>query len=666
MMSRLESLKQLVFESDNKACFIERERILARLKKEMSSYGGRDKYALIVSKLLAEVSTPVLDIDYFAGRVVEALPDENLNAPNYLFCAKGHMSFDYEKILKIGFKGILEEIQANAEVKGDGESLSFAKNAEIVVTAIRDFALRYAKTAREKGFTEMANALENVPFAPAYDFYSALQSVWLVHMIASCYVGERDYAFGRFDEYMYPYYEKALKDGKTEKELTELLAGFLIKTNEICGRTTHNYQSKPILCQASKQYINIGGETPNAFSSVVLDAAKLCNMAQPQIVVLLKPDADPVFTKNVFEALSVLTDKINLYNYDLILECLLKKGIERDVAKEFTYSACCTFDLNYHSRRQEYFVPVPQIFLSVTENSSYSSISEILADFKLALQKDMQNYADIQQRGYDGYRDFVLDGILLSDSATECRYPTDGNSKYNILNLFCPGVATIGDSLMAIDKLVFQSKRYSYDEFISILKNDYKGYETLRQEILDYTRFGNDSENDEYAVLAGNTFLDAVDALTLKKNFYAIGGFYSLERDNVWAEDIGATADGRKSGSPFSENQSPTYGAEKSGLLASLNSISKLPFYRTATGGLNIKFAQKQSGEVLQSIIEGYFRQGGLHVGITVVDRETLEDAMLHPEKYQSLTVRVYGFSEYFVSLPKWQQLAILNRTVYE
>lgn len=69
---------------------------------------------------------------------------------------------------------------------------------------------------------------------------------------------------------------------------------------------------------------------------------------------------------------------------------------------------------------------------------------------------------------------------------------------------------------------------------------------------------------------------------------------------------------------------------------------------------------------MLQDLVEGYFKQGGLHIGITVVDREMLEDAMVHPEKYQSLTVRVYGFSEYFVCLPKWQQLAILNRTVYE
>ena len=70
----------------------------------------------------------------------------------------------------------------------------------------------------------MAEALRVVPYEPAYDFYSALQGIWILHMILSCYIGSRDYAFGNFDKYMLPFYEKALADGKTETELTELLA----------------------------------------------------------------------------------------------------------------------------------------------------------------------------------------------------------------------------------------------------------------------------------------------------------------------------------------------------------------------------------------------------------------------------------------------------------
>ena len=667
-ISRLEYLKKQIFESDNHACFLERERILNRLNIEMADYNEPDRYAKIFATLLSEVSTPVDKHDYLVGRVVEGTPDDGMKAPSDALRSTGHMSFDYEKILRVGLQGILEEIQHNASQKGDEESLSFARNAEIVIVAIRDYANRYANEAEAHGITAAAKALRIVPFLPAYDFYSALQGLWLLHMIASCYVGARDYAFGRFDQYMLPFYENAVNQAPTKEEICELLAGFFIKTNEICGRATFNHSVKPISCNASKQYVNIGGEAPNEFSSIVLEAAMLSNMAQPQIVVLLKPDADQTFTQNVFEALSVLTDKMNIYNYDLVVNSLINKGIEESVAKAFTYSACCTLDLNHHSFRREHYVRAPHIFLSALNSGEYASLPEVLSAFKALLKTDMQNYANMEQTPYDKEKQrkmFVLDSILLSDCATECHYAGNGNDKYNLLNLFCPGIATIGDSLMVLDKLVFQEKRYRYTEFVEILSNDFSSNENLRNDILTYTKFGNDTDADQYAIMAGNAFLDAVDSLILKDNFYAVGSFYSLERENSSCAHLGATPDGRKSGTPFSENQSPTYGADKAGITALLKSVAKLPFSRSGAGGLNLTFSKSISPNVLKALVVSYFQLGGIHVGISVINSAMLSDAMINPEKYQSLTVRLYGFSEYFVSLPKWQQLAVLNRTEY-
>ncbi len=219
---------------------------------------------------------------------------------------------------------------------------------------------------------------------------------------------------------------------------------------------------------------------------------------------------------------------------------------------------------------------------------------------------------------------------------------------------------------MVIDKLVFKEKRYTYTEFMDIVKNNFENNEELRQEILGYTKFGNDTENDKYTALAGKTFLDAADSVKLKDNHYIASGFYSLERDNVWANKLGATPDGRKSGQPFSENQSPTYGADRNGITALLKSISKLPLDRTVTGGLNLTFSQRMSPEILQALVVSYFNMGGFHIGISIIDRAMLKDAMQNPDKYKTLTVRLYGFSEYFTSLPEWQQIAVLNRTEYK
>ncbi|MDY3303328.1 MAG: pyruvate formate lyase family protein, partial [Clostridia bacterium] len=408
-------------------------------------------------------------------------------------------------------------------------------------------------------------------------------------------------------------------------------------------------------------------ENPNEFSKLVLKSAVMNNMAQPQITVLLKPEASEEFTKEVFAAMNKLVDKLHIYNYDLIVNALIKKGISPEDAKKFTFSACCTFDLNYYSYRLEYYTPTLQIFLDVINSKEYSDLEHLAKDLTAALKNDIQNDIENKEKGFSdkeyARKCFMLDCLLHTDTAYKGIYPCDGNSKYKIFNVFCPGVATLGDSLMVLDKLVFKEKRFSYNEFVEILNNNYENQEELRREILNYTRFGNDSDADEYTVIAANSFLDAVDELELKENYYAIGGFYSLERDNTWT--VRATPDGRKDGEPFSENQSPTYGADKNGITALLKSLSKLPFERTVTGGLNLTFSQNVSADILKALAVSYFKLGGLHIGISVINAETLKDAMKNPDKYKSLTVRLYGFSEYFVSLPKWQQMAVLKRTQY-
>lgn len=658
--------KALVFNGSNQHCFIERDRILAELAVDMADYGEPDRYARILSGLLDRVSTPLYDSDTFAGRVVEGPRCEGIPSPSDLLGSVGHLSPDYARVLKLGLSGILAEMKAVAQ---DTQQKQFVKNAEIVTNAIRRYCLRYAAVAKAAGRERMAQALETVPYAPAYDFYSALQGIWILHMIAGCYVGARDYAFGRFDAYMFPFYEAALASGETEQELTETLAGFFIKCNEICGTATHNYACKPIPSQAAKQYVNLGGETPNAFSSVILRAATLNMMPQPEITVLLKPDADPLFTDNVFSAMAELTDKLHVYNYDLIVGGLLKKGIPADVAKNFTYSACSTFDLDYHTFRREYYIPAPGIFLDTMRKRDYASVEDLLSTFSADLCADMQRYADQQQKPWEDdasmRKCFVLDSLLLTDSAKKCRYPADSTSDYNVLNFFFPGIATLGDSIAALDRLVFREKRYTYAQFSAIVQNDYRGEEKLRREILGFTRFGNDTEVDAYAAMVGDAFIAAVDKLKLKPNYFAIPGFYSLERENTWAAYTGATPDGRLAKTPFSENQSPVYGADTHGITALLKSLAKLPFDKTQTGGLNLTFAQAVTADTLKALILTYFELGGLHVGISVLNKETLKKAMREPEKYRSLTVRLYGFSELFVSLPTWQQIAVLNRTAY-
>ena len=659
---RIAALTERVFAGDNQACFIEREHFLNSIRAERNKANDPKVFA----RLLEYVSAPVSEYDMFVGNAVEARPDFEGECPSHLISSLGHMNPNYGKLLKLGYKGILAEIEANAQKIGTEEAKTYAENSKIVVDAIHKFALKYAESAKTAGNIKAYNALLKVPFEPAYDMFSALQSIWLVHFISSCYVGSRDYAFGYMDEYLYPFYLDEKKNGTTDTEIIEMLSGFYIKTNEICGRTTHNYRQKPVLCHSAKQYLLLDGGKANELTELMLEAVKFNSLAQPETNVILAKNSSEDFKNKVFEAMSVLTDKLQVYNYDLLYNCLKEKGLPEHVASRPAYSACCTFDLNYHSVREEYYLPDVQIFTNVLYNNEFSSKEEF---FKVYDQAITENYtaqlaAERENKKMWQRREaFFMDALLIGNCNDLCSYPPN-TLDYRSKTVFITGIATLGDSLCVLDKLVFSGKM-EYGKFIEMLKADFVGYEDEYKEIKEIVKFGNDDQNDAYTREMGEHLINALLNAKHESNEYIIPGFYSLTRENDDRGGIPATPDGRRAGEPYSENQSPTYGADKCGITALLNSVSKLPFNKAIGGGLNLTFSQSQRPEILKALITTYFEKGGLHSGMTVLNKEELVDAMAHPEKYPALMVRLYGFSEYFISLPEWQQIAVINRTAY-
>ena len=663
-LQKIERLKDLVFEQQNDHCFIERESFLNALPS--CEVHPTDYYANILSDMLDYVSTPVDANDIFVGRVLENAPRKEWDAcPNRTLFAKAHLTPDYKRLLTLGYRGILEQIKANAKSIGTETASVYAQNAETVVNAIHRFALRYSDAAKACGNLRAAEALSRVPYEPAYDLYSCLQGMWLVHMIASCYVGGRDYAFGYMDEYLYPYYLKEKENGATDREISEMFAGFFVKCNEICGRHPHNYRQKPVLSQASKQYVLLDGGRANALSEVILDAAVINSMVQPQFTVVLAKDAPDAFRGKVFKTMATLVDKLHVYRFESIRDFLFSKGLPESVALRPGFSACCTSDIYLHSCREEFYLPTVQLFCKTLFENEFSDKESLLKAFSAAVTKECEAYL-VETRAPE--RDwircvFVMDSLLLSTCNEVCDYIPYG-LKYRGKNIFLPGIATLGDSLCALDQLVFQGD-IPYSRFVKMLQDDFVGYADADERIAALPRFGNDNDEDHYTVEMANLLIDAVENANHTEQEILLPSLYSLERENSWAETVPATPDGRRAGSPFSENQSPVYGADKKGITAMLNSLAKLPFDRTPAGGLNLTFSSSVDPKILEALVTTYFQKGGLHVGMTVLNRETLQDAMKHPEKYKTLTVRMYGFSEYFVNLAEWQQLAVLNRTVY-
>ena len=232
------------------------------------------------------------------------------------------------------------------------------------------------------------------------------------------------------------------------------------------------------------------------------------------------------------------------------------------------------------------------------------------------------------------------------------------------------GIATVADSLAAIEKCVYRDRICTLTELRDAMQADFAGYEVLQAQLIACPKYGNDDDFvDKYAIW----YVKRLDELFAPFRTRDGGPFYTAIASNtqsVYAGmGIGATPDGRHAKVPLSDAASPTYGMDKNGPTATFLSMCK-PDYRLVSCGtvLNQKYTPDMlrdpvKRQALVAAIEVYFDRGGQEVQINCVSKEMLRDAMAHPEKYQNLVVRVSGFSAYFTNLDRAVQEDILHRT---
>jgi pyruvate-formate lyase len=274
-------------------------------------------------------------------------------------------------------------------------------------------------------------------------------------------------------------------------------------------------------------------------------------------------------------------------------------------------------------------------------------------------------------RAHAERRPIPLASSLTDDCLERGLDLTAGGARYNFTGVQGVGTASVGDSLAAIDRLVFREKRITIGELLAALDSDFAGQEPLRQMLLNKVpKYGNDDDDvDHFARLAAEIYCRAVEKHPNFRGGWYSPGMYSVTMHIVFGLMVGATPDGRRARQPLSQGISPANGRDGHGPTAALKSAAKLNHTLISNGlALNQMLslgatARERAPDVLGGLVGAYFDLGGQHLQWNIVDRATLIAAQQDPESYRGLIVRVSGYSALFTDLNRFVQDELIART---
>lgn len=564
-------------------------------------------------------------------------------------------------------------------------------------------ALRLAKKEkgpeRKKELEKIAEVCRRVPAHAPRNFWEALQYYWFVHLgVIIEYNTWDSFNPGRLDQHLYPFYEKGLRGKSLTKERArELLQAFWIKFN--------NQPAPPkvgVTAQESGTYtdfalINTGGVKPdgsdavNDLSFLILDVVEEMRILQPSSMVQISKKNPDRFLKRALKIVKTGFGQPSVFNTDAIVQELVRMGKSVEDAREGGASGCVETGAfgkeNYNLTGYFNLTKVLEITLDngrdhrtgkriglQTGNpEKFSTYEELFEAFK----KQLRHFVEIKVKGnniierlYAEYLPSPFLSILIDDCIAKGKDYHDGGARYNTSYIQGVGLGTMTDTLTSIKYNVFDKKQVNMRQMLRALKNNFQGYEPLRQRFLNKTpKYGNDDDYaDEVMKSIFEAYFEAVDGRPNTK-----GGHYRINLlpttvHVYFGNVVGATADGRLASEPLSEGVSPVQGADRHGPTAVFKSTAKMDHVRTGGTLLNQKFtphllADEDGIDKLSHLVRGYFKMDGHHVQFNVVSADTLREAQKHPEKYRDLIVRVAGYSDYFVDISVELQDEIIKRT---
>ena len=576
---------------------------------------------------------------------------------------RGRIVGDYRRVALYGIDYLMEE------KKKDHANCGCGTMTDDVIRLREEISDQYKALA---GMKKMAESYGYDISQPAKDAKEAVQWLYFGYLAAIKTQNGAAMSVGRVSTFLDIYIERDLEAGKiTEKEAQELIDHFVMKCRMVKFARITSY-NELFSGDPTWATLEVGGTGIDGRSMVTKNDYRflhtLENMGpspEPNLTVLYSSRLPENFKKYAAK-ISVDTSSIQYENDDVM-----------KVTWGDDYSICCCVSATQTGKEMQFFgarANLAKCLLYAINGGVDVKNREQVGPAYKPVTSEYLDYDEVVDK-FDAMMDWLAD--LYVNTLNLIQYMHD---KYyyeaaemalidtDVKRTFATGIAGFSHVVDSLSAIKYAKVKTVRDETGIVVDYEIEG---------DFPKYGNDDDRaDDIAVWLLKTFLEKIKKRHTYRNSEPTTSILTITSNVVYGKYTGAMPDGRKAGTPLAPGANPSYGAEQNGLLASLNSLTKLP-YEWALDGISntqtmnpdaLGHNEEERINNLVNVMDGYFDQGAHHLNVNVFGKDKLLDAMEHPEKpeYANFTIRVSGYAVKFIDLTKEQQMDVISRTFHD
>lgn len=576
---------------------------------------------------------------------------------------RGRIVGDYRRVALYGIDFLIEKKKEDFANFGDGTMTDdIIRGREEISDQIR--ALQEMK--------EMAAGYGFDIGRPAENAKEAVQWLYFGYLAAIKTQNGAAMSVGRISTFLDIYIERDLKAGTlTEEEAQELIDHLVMKFRMVKFARIPSYNQlfsgDPIWAT-----LEVAGLGQDGRSMVTKNDFRFLHTLEN-----MGPSPEPnltiLYSKRLPEGFKDYAAKISIHTSSVQYE---NDDVMRPVWGD-DYSICCCVSATETGKEMQFFgarANLAKCLLYAINGGVDEKSKEQVAPAYRPITADVLDYKEVMEK-YDVMMDWLA-GIYVNvlnliqymhdkyfyEAAEMALIDTD------VRRTFATGIAGFSHVVDSLSAIKYATVKPIRDE---------NGIAVDFETVGEFPRYGNDDDRaDDIAVWLLKTFLEKIKKHHTYRNSEATTSILTITSNVVYGKATGALPDGRKAGEPLSPGANPSYGAEQNGLLASLNSVAKLPYEYALDGISNTQtinpdalgHSEKERIDTLVHVMDGYFAKGAHHLNVNVFGVEKLKDAMEHPEKeeYANFTIRVSGYAVKFIDLTHEQQLDVIARTEHK